>query len=68
LSEGIVSADRVACPLHGQCIELASGRVVEPDAGVAATFAVRVKDGQVEMQRHELRGARAETTACSAAA
>jgi nitrite reductase (NADH) small subunit len=68
LSEGIVSADRVACPLHGQCIELATGRVVEPDAGVAATFAVRVTDGQVEMQRHELRGARVETTACSAAA
>ncbi|HET9025877.1 MAG TPA: nitrite reductase small subunit NirD [Burkholderiaceae bacterium] len=68
LSEGIVSADRVACPLHGQCIELATGRVAEPDSGVTATFAVRVVDGRVEMQRHELRAARAETTACSAAA
>jgi nitrite reductase (NADH) small subunit len=55
LSEGIVSADRVACPLHGQCVELASGRVVAPDEGEVRTFAVRVERGRVLLRREDLR-------------
>jgi nitrite reductase (NADH) small subunit len=58
LSEGIVSADRVSCPLHGQCIDLASGRMIEPDEGCTRTFALRVADGQVQMRRDELRTTR----------
>ncbi len=58
LSEGIVSADRVACPLHGQCVDLATGRLFEPDEGCTHTFSVRVVDGKVEMRRDELRAQR----------
>jgi nitrite reductase [NAD(P)H] small subunit len=55
LSEGIVSADRVACPLHGQCVELASGRMVAPDEGEVRSFAVRIENGRVLLQREDLR-------------
>lgn len=54
LSEGIVSADRVACPLHGQCVELATGRTIAPDEGCTQRFALRVVDGEVQMRREEL--------------
>jgi len=55
LSEGIVSHDRVACPLHGRCIELATGRMVAPDEGQARTFSLRVDGGRVFLQRDALR-------------
>ena len=42
LSQGIVFGDRVACPLHGWTIELASGGAVAPDVGCARTFDVQV--------------------------
>lgn len=48
-SEGIVSADRVSCPLHAQCVDLESGCMVAPDEGRVKTFAVRVEDGQVHL-------------------
>ena len=51
LSEGIVSHDRVACPLHGRCIELATGRMIAPDEGQARTFGVRVEGGRVLLER-----------------
>jgi nitrite reductase (NADH) small subunit len=57
LSEGIVSGDRVACPLHGQCVELATGRMVAPDEGQVRTFAAQVLDGRVQVRRDELRAA-----------
>lgn len=47
LSEGIVHGCRVACPLHGMYIDLASGRAVAPDEGEVARFPVRVEDGRV---------------------
>ena len=47
LSQGIVHGGKVACPLHGWNIELASGSAVAPDSGCAARFDVRVEDGVV---------------------
>jgi nitrite reductase (NADH) small subunit len=58
-SEGIVAADRVACPLHGQCVDLATGTMVAPDEGKVQTFAVKLADGRVHLSRAELRSARA---------
>ena len=55
LSEGIVSHDRVACPLHGRCVELATGQMVAPDEGVTRTFSVRVDAGRILLQRDALR-------------
>ena len=49
LSQGIVSGESVACPLHGWCIALADGHVAEPDEGTVERFAVRVVDGMVEL-------------------
>jgi nitrite reductase (NADH) small subunit len=37
LSEGIVSGNAVACPLHNWVIALATGRAQEPDIGCAPT-------------------------------
>jgi nitrite reductase (NADH) small subunit len=47
LSEGIVHGDRVTCPLHNWTIALHSGDAIAPDQGCAASFPVRVADGQV---------------------
>jgi nitrite reductase (NADH) small subunit len=55
LSEGIVSHDRVACPLHGRCVELATGRMIAPDEGGTRTFSVRVEAGRIFLQANELR-------------
>jgi nitrite reductase (NADH) small subunit len=55
LSEGIVSHDRVACPLHGRCVELATGRMIAPDEGETRTFSVRVEAGRIFLQANELR-------------
>ena len=38
LSEGIVAHDHVACPLHGRCIDLATGRMAAPDEGETRRF------------------------------
>jgi nitrite reductase (NADH) small subunit len=55
LSEGIVSHDRVACPLHGRCVDLATGRMVAPDEGETPTFVVRIEAGRILLQRDALR-------------
>lgn len=47
LSQGIVHGGKVACPLHGWNIELASGNAIAPDQGCAQRFNVRVADGLV---------------------
>ena len=60
LSEGIVSADRVSCPLHGQCVELESGCMVAPDEGKVRTFSVRVEAGRVLLNSGELQSLRAD--------
>jgi nitrite reductase (NADH) small subunit len=54
LSEGIVTHDRVACPLHGRCIELATGKMIAPDEGETRTFGVRVEGGRVLLEREAL--------------
>ena len=55
LSEGIVSHDRVACPLHGRCIELATGKMIAPDEGETRRFEVRVEAGRILLERTALR-------------
>jgi nitrite reductase (NADH) small subunit len=54
LSQGIVFGERVACPLHGWNIELASGCALAPDVGCTLKFAVKVEDGQVFLDAKEL--------------
>ena len=50
LSQGIVSGDRVACPLHGWLIELDSGAAVAPDQGCARRHEARVHEGRVYLR------------------
>jgi nitrite reductase (NADH) small subunit len=47
LSQGIVFGERVACPLHGMNIELASGEAVAPDEGCARRFGVRMEGEEI---------------------
>ena len=47
LSQGIVYAERVACPLHNTAVELESGNAVAPDKGCVKSFAVKVEKGVV---------------------
>ena len=47
LSQGIVHGRKVSCPLHGWNVRLEDGCAVEPDEGCAATFPVRVEDGEI---------------------
>ena len=50
LSQGIVSGERVTCPLHGWLIELDSGRAVAPDEGCARRHEARVEAGLVYLR------------------
>jgi nitrite reductase (NADH) small subunit len=54
LSQGIVLADAVACPLHNWTIQFADGCARAPDQGRTPAFAVRVHEGQVFLDAHEL--------------
>ena len=54
LSQGIVTADGVACPLHNWTIGLADGCARAPDEGCTPKFAVRVSDGRVHLDATEL--------------
>jgi len=54
LSQGIVFGKAVACPLHNWTIALDSGCAREPDEGATPTFTVRVAEGQVLLNQHEL--------------
>jgi nitrite reductase (NADH) small subunit len=47
LSQGIVSGDRVACPLHGWLISLDSGSAVAPDEGCVKRHEAKVEGGRV---------------------
>ena len=55
LSQGIVFGDAVACPLHNWTIGLSDGQARAPDAGCAVRFEVKVEDGQVLLDAHQLR-------------
>ncbi len=54
LSQGIVFGTSVACPLHNWNIALADGCAQAPDVGCSPSFAVKVDDGQVFLDRQEL--------------
>lgn len=45
LSEGLVCAHRVVCPLHNWAVELASGEAVAPDEGNTRAYPVRIEEG-----------------------
>jgi nitrite reductase (NADH) small subunit len=50
LSQGIVSGERVTCPLHGWLIELPSGNAVAPDHGCVKRHEAHVESGQVYLR------------------
>jgi nitrite reductase (NADH) small subunit len=54
LSQGIVGAEHVACPLHNWAIALADGRAREPDVGCTPVFRCRVEAGRVLLDADEL--------------
>jgi nitrite reductase (NADH) small subunit len=54
LSQGIVMADAVACPLHNWTITFADGQARAPDEGCTPTFACKVADGRVFLDADEL--------------
>jgi nitrite reductase (NADH) small subunit len=54
LSQGIVSGDGVACPLHNWIIGLADGCARGADEGCTPRFAVRVEAGVVSLDETEL--------------
>lgn len=47
LSEGIVSGNTVACPLHNWVIDLQSGKACGPDEGATSSIPVKVDEGMV---------------------
>src|SRR5262245_53812848 len=50
LSQGIVFGEKVACPLHGWSIDLATGCAIAPDNGSTACFSVKVEEGEIWLQ------------------
>ena len=56
LSQGIVTADGVACPLHNWTIGLADGQALAPDEGSTPVFRVQVQGGAVYLDAAELAG------------
>ena len=54
LSQGIVFGHHVACPLHSWTIALDSGCARAPDEGSTTRFAVKVENGVVHLDAHEL--------------
>jgi nitrite reductase (NADH) small subunit len=50
LSQGIVSGDRVTCPLHGWQIQLDSGSAVAPDLGCVRRHQARIDAGRVHLR------------------
>jgi nitrite reductase/ring-hydroxylating ferredoxin subunit/uncharacterized membrane protein len=52
LDEGTYQDGIVTCPWHGSCFRMTDGAVMSgPAAYAAPTFAVRVRNGQVELRR-----------------
>ena len=54
LSQGIVFGDGVACPLHNWTIGLCDGQAQAPDEGCTPRFQVKVENGEVYLDAHEL--------------
>jgi nitrite reductase (NADH) small subunit len=49
LSEGIISGDRVTCPLHNWVIDLKTAAAVAPDEGHTKTLPVRIVAGEIHV-------------------
>lgn len=56
LSQGMVHADRVTCPLHDWVIDLRTGRATGADEGYTRTFRVRVESGRLLVDVPEPQG------------
>ena len=54
LSQGIVFGTSVACPLHNWTIGLCTGQAAAPDEGCTPKFSVKLEDGTVYLDAHEL--------------
>ena len=54
LSQGIVFGHSVACPLHNWTIGLCDGQAAAPGEGCTPKFQVKVENGQVFLDAHEL--------------
>ncbi|MGE0313730.1 MAG: nitrite reductase small subunit NirD [Lautropia sp.] len=54
LSQGIVAAEHVFCPLHNWAIALIDGHAREPDVGRTPTFRCRVAQGRVLLDAGQL--------------
>lgn len=54
LSQGLVFATHVACPLHNWSIALCDGQALAPDQGCTPRFAVKLEGGAVYLDRSEL--------------
>ena len=54
LSQGIVSAHGVACPLHNWVIGFSDGAAQAPDKGRTAVFSVKIDAGQVHLDAAQL--------------
>lgn len=63
LSQGIVGAEGVTCPLHAWTIGLADGRAQAPDHGCTPCFRVKLDGGTVQLDAEELRTVGVEATA-----
>ncbi len=50
LAEGIISNDRIICPLHARKINLESGKVLPPDTGCITTYPTKIEGGKVLIQ------------------
>ena len=54
LSQGIVFGTHVACPLHNWSIGLCDGQASAPDEGCTPKFSVKVENGEVFLDAHQL--------------
>jgi len=54
LSQGIVFGTSVACPLHNWTIGLCTGQAAAPDEGCTPKFCIKLEDGVVYLDAHEL--------------
>ncbi|WP_370198873.1 nitrite reductase small subunit NirD [Roseibium sp.] len=50
LSQGIVHAHNVTCPLHNLVIDLETGRAQAPEGGCVTTYPVEIRDGRIFLQ------------------
>jgi len=54
LSEGIVTGNKVICPLHGWKVDMITGEAVRPDKGCVFTYPVDVRNGEVYIDISEM--------------